>query len=315
MKSVAFVDYGEPSVLQIIDRPQPEPGPGEVVVRVTASTVNPTDLMMRRGEQAPLMAHLVPPFVAGMEFSGRVHVVGEGVTLVLGQPVVGVVNPRRPEGGAHAEFVAVPAGQVAVLPEGIDLTGAATVPMNAVTAMQALEIAGLKPGQVLLVTGGAGILGGAVLQLARNAGLKVVANAAAADADLVRSLGAEVVLPRDEGMQEAFRAQIPEGADALIDGALIGAQVSGLVRRGGTAISLRKSHPIHDSRLRCEFVSVIDAMSRPEFLRATVDHIANGVLRPRVAPGGMFPFEQAAAAHDMAETTGARGRVVLTFGH
>ena len=96
------------------------------------------------------MAHLVPPFVAGMEFSGRVHVVGQGVTLVLGQPVVGVVNPRRPEGGAHAEFVAVPAGQVAVLPEGIDFTGAATVPMNAVTAMQALEIAGLKPGQVLL---------------------------------------------------------------------------------------------------------------------------------------------------------------------
>ena len=315
MKSVGFVEFGGPSVLQIISRPEPEPGPDEVVVRVAASTVNPSDLMMRRGEQAALMTHLVPPFVAGMEFSGWVHDLGKGVALVPGQPVIGVVNPRRPEGGAHAEFIRVPAGQVAVLLEGIDLTSAATVPMNALTAMQALEMVGLKPGQVLLVTGGAGILGGSVLQLARNAGLKVVANAAAADADLVQSLGAEVVLPRDEGMQEAFRAHFNEGADALIDGALIGAQVSRLVRGGGTAISLRKSHSIPDPRLRCDYVSVIDAMSRPEFLRATVDHIASGVLRPRVAPGGVFPFEQAVAAHEMAETTRARGRVVLTFGH
>ncbi len=314
MKSVGFVEFGGPSVLQIISRPEPEPGPDEVVVRVAASTVNPSDLMMRRGEQAALMTHLVPPFVAGMEFSGWVHDLGKGVALVPGQPVIGVVNPRRPEGGAHAEFVRVPATQVAALPEGIDLTGATTVPMNALTAMKALEMVDLKAGQVLLVTGGAGILGGSVLQLARSAGLKVVTNAAAADADLVRSLGAEIVLPRDEGMQEAFRAQFPEGADALIDGALIGAQISGLVREGGTAISLRKSHPIPDSRLRCDYVSVIDAMSRPEFLRATVDHIANGVLRPRVAPDGRFPFEQAAAAHEMAETTSARGRVVLTFG-
>lgn len=311
MKSVAFFEPGEPSVLQVIDRPQPEAGPGEVVVRVAAAAVNPTDLMMRRGQQAT--AQFTPPFIPGMEFSGRVHSVGKGVAPKPGQPVIGVVNPRRQEGGAYTEFICLPAGQVAVLPETIDLTGAATVPMNALTAMLALEMVGLKPGQALLVTGGAGMLGGSVLQLAERAGLMVVANAAPEDADLVRSLGAKVVLPRDKGMAEAFSAQFPDGADALIDGALIGVQVSKLVRNGGAAIALRSSHPIKDARLRCETVMVTNGMSRPELLQATADHIASGVLRPRIAPGGVFPFAQAAAAHEMAETAKVRGRIVLTF--
>ena len=314
MKCISFDTFGPPTVVTITDRPVPEPGPGEVVVRVAASTINPTDLMMRRGEQAALMKDLVPPYVAGMEFTGHIHAVGSGVlTLRTGQPVLGVVNPRRRDGGAHAEFVRLNATQVATLPPEVDLIGAATIPMNALTAMAALELTGLRSGQVLLVTGGAGMLGGSVLQLARDAGLIVVANAAPADADIVRSLGADVVLPRDTGLDDAFRSQFTEGAHALIDGALIGAQVSGLVRAGGVAVALRKSHPIPDPRLRCVYVSIMDAMARPEFLSATAERIGDGVLRPRVAPKGIFPFREAVAANRMAEERGHRGRVVLTF--
>ncbi len=106
MQVIGFMEFGGPQVLRLMDLPQPTPATGEVVVRVAASTVNPTDLMMRAGLQAALMTGLVPPYIAGMEFSGHIHNVGDGVSgLTVGQPVMGVVNPRRPAGGAHAQYV------------------------------------------------------------------------------------------------------------------------------------------------------------------------------------------------------------------
>ena len=95
MLVIGFMEFGGPQVLQVMDLPQPTPAVGEVVVRVAASTVNPTDLMMRAGQQAALMTALTPPYIAGMEFSGHIHSVGDGVSgLSAGQPVMGVVNPR-----------------------------------------------------------------------------------------------------------------------------------------------------------------------------------------------------------------------------
>ena len=313
MKSVAFHEYGDSSVLQVIERDIPSPAAGEVVVEVVAAPVNPTDLMMRDGKQAAMMTELTPPYIAGMEFSGHVHAVGEGVTLKPGQPVIGVVNPRRQAGGAHTKYVCVPAGQVASVPEGTDLVVAATVPMNALTAMLSLELTGLKAGELLLVTGGAGMLGGSVLQLAKQAGIRAATNAAEADAELVRSLGAETVLPRSEGLSEAFKAAYGKEADGLIDGALIGDHVSHLVKPGGVAVALRKSNPVTDSRLKCTYVSVLDAMARPEMVAAVGEHIAKGSLVGRVAPDGVVPFSEAQAAFTMAEKNTARGRVVLHF--
>lgn len=129
--AVLFMEFGGPYVLSIKELPRPMPGQGEVVVWVTASTVNPTDLMMRSGQQASLMVGLVPPYIAGMEFSGHIHSVGEGVaSLASGRPVMGVVHPRRPACGAHAQYVCVPAASVVPLDLSVDLLQAATVPMN-----------------------------------------------------------------------------------------------------------------------------------------------------------------------------------------
>ena len=232
---------------------------------------------------------------------------------VLQQPVIGVLNPRRQEGGAHTQYVCVPAGQVAPVPAGTDLVAAATVPMNALTAMLSLELTGLKAGELLLVTGGAGMLGGSVLQLAKQAGIRAATNASEADAELVRSLGAETVLPRSEGLSEAFKAAYGQEADGLIDGALIGDHVSHLVKPGGVAVALRKSNPVTDSRLKCTYVSVLDAMARPEMVAAVGEHIAKGSLAGRVALDGVVPFSEAQAAFTMAEKNTARGRVVLRF--
>jgi NADPH2:quinone reductase len=314
MSAVTFFEFGPPEVLTISELPVPVPGASEVVIRVVASAVNPTDLMMRSGQQAALMTAIRPPYIAGMEFSGRVHALGEGVTHVSpGQPVIGVVNPRRQAGGAHAEYLCVPAGSVAPLAPDADLVGAGAVTMNALTAQMALDMLGLRPGQSVLVTGGAGMLGGSAIQLARLAGLEVVANGSFDDWPLLEQLGAHICVPRNEGMAEAIRARLPEGVDGLIDGALIGNTVSPLVRDGGVAVSLRMSYPIRDSRLKTTYVSVIEGMERTDILRSVAAYLDSGKLLPRLAEGGRFSFRDAVAAHRMAEVGGFRGRVVLTF--
>lgn len=313
MLAVTFNAFGGPEVLHLAERPDLPPGAGEVSIAVVAATINPTDLMMRRGEQAKLMTHLTPPYVAGMEFSGHVVAVGSGVDLAPGQAVIGVVNPRRAAGGAQAQRICVPAASVAAVPAGIDLVGAATLPMNALTAMLALDMLGLAPGQSLLVTGGAGQLGNCAIQLGRHAGLTVLANAKDADRPALMQAGAHHVLPRDDGMDAALRAVCPEGVDGLIDGALIGAAVSHMVRAGGGAVSLRASHPINDPRLTCGYVSVVSGMENTTKIRRIADLLAQGALVPRVAAGGVFPLTKAVEATRMAERADFRGRVVLTF--
>ena len=100
MLAVTFAEFGGPDVLRITALSEPVPGAGEAVVRVAAAPVNPTDILMRSGKQASLMTDLKPPYIAGMEFAGHVHSVGNDVSgLTVGQPVMGVVNPRpRPRG-------------------------------------------------------------------------------------------------------------------------------------------------------------------------------------------------------------------------
>src|SRR4051812_40751128 len=106
MKAITFDTFGDPGVLTISELPDPTPGPDEVLVKVVATTVNPTDIMMRNGMQAALMKGLEPPYIAGMEFSGTILDPGSS-DLQKGQPVIGILNPRTPSGGAYAEVIAV----------------------------------------------------------------------------------------------------------------------------------------------------------------------------------------------------------------
>lgn len=313
MKAVVFSEFGGPEVMHLADLPDPMPGPGEVVVDVSASTVNPTDLLMRSGAQAAIMADLEPPYIAGMEFAGRVAAVGAGVDLEAGAPVIGVVNPRRPEGGAYAAKVCISAASVAQVGENVDLVEAATVPMNALTATMALDTLGLSEGDTLLVTGATGILGGLVLEMARQRGLTTVATGRPGDETLLQSLGANVILPRDGDLVAMVRERFPDGVDGMVDGALIGAEVSGAVKDGGGAVPLRKSHPIEDERLNVGYVGVTNGMEDTETLRRIAALLGQGKLTPRVAEGGRFAAADAAAAHRMVEQGGFRGRVVITF--
>ena len=313
MKAILFQEFGPPEVLRLVEREIPVPGLNEVVVRVAASTVNPTDLMMREGRQAAIMTDVKPPYSTGVEFGGHVHALGNGVSnFAIGQPVMGIVNSRRSSaGGAHAQYVCVPAASLAALAPNVNVVDAATIPMNGLTAKMVLELLDLPRGGSVLVTGGAGATGGYVIELAKLAGLTVVADAKEADAALLRSLGAHHVVERGAGMVEAVRKIFPNGVDGLIDAALIGDVASAAVRDGGGGVTLRRTFPITDPRLRAHTVHVFDQDTNTPALAWLADLARDGKLTPRVAM--RMPMSEAIEANRIVERGGLRGRVVLTF--
>lgn len=312
MHAVGFTEFGGPGALRILDLPEPKAGPGEAVVRVRASAVNPTDVALRSGALRPLMAGLAPPFVCGVEFAGHVHELGEGVAgLRIGQPVIGLVNARRPGGGAHAELVVVPAASLAPAPASLDLAQAATIPMNALTASMCLDALALPAGSTVLVTGGAGVLGGYTIQLAKRRGLRVVADAFDDDVALLERLGADEIVPRGGAMAQSVRRRHPRGVDGLVDAAALGDAAASAVRDGGGAAIVRASRPVTDARLRRSVISVFDRAGDSATLQALSAAAQNGSITPRL--GRRLPFAAAAEGHRLVEKGGMRGRVVLVF--
>jgi NADPH:quinone reductase-like Zn-dependent oxidoreductase len=303
--------FGGPEVLQIVDVP-PEPlGHGEVRLRVAAATVNPTDTYARQGAYAERDPVKTPPWVPGMDVAGTVAEVGEGVEhLSVGELVMGIVVPTGAHGGYREDLV-LPADSVVPAPRGADAVAAATLPMNALTARLALDAMGLQPGQVLAVTGAAGAFGGYVVQLAKADGLTVVADAAEADEELVRQLGADVIVRRGDDVAGRVREHVPDGVDGLADGAVQDALVLPAVRDGGAVATVRGYRGDGRRGVRV-FPTLVRRAAKD---RAVLDRLGRqaeaGVLTLRVAR--TFPAEQAAEAHRLFERGGVRGRLVLTF--
>lgn len=313
VRGAGFFEFGGPDVLRIVELPAPSPGVGEVAISVRAAPVNPTDLLMRSGAQVALMSGLTPPYLAGVEFSGEVAELGEGVSgLSVGMPVMGVVDARRPEGGAYVERIVVPADSVAAIPPRPNWSVYAAVPLNGLTAILALESLALPGGSTLLVTGAAGALGGFCVQLARELGLRVVVDARSADEPWSRALGAEVVVPRGPSMEEDVRRHFRAGVDAAIDAARVGQGAAGSVRDGGRIIRVRVSDLASSRRIEERVISYLTAIRRTGLLRQLADLVEVGRLTPRIA--AEMPLERAAVAHRMLEAGGVRGRLVLRVG-
>ena len=164
MRAVGFTEFGDPSVLHIVTVPKPSPGSGQVLVKVAAATVNPTDLGFRAGGRT-LPPGVEPPYIAGMDLAGVIDEVGldvtgpDGTRWQVGDRVMAAVSPSVPGGGAQAEYVAVDEDALARVPDGWSLEEAATLPMNGLTVRNALDLLALPPGSTLAVTGSAGIVG------------------------------------------------------------------------------------------------------------------------------------------------------------
>ena len=311
MRAVGITRFGGPEVLRIVERPVPEPGAGEVRIRVAAATVNPADTVLRAGRHGPPADGREPPYVPGMELAGTVDAPGDGAGWQPGDRVMAVVSPSSPGGGAQAEFVVVPADAVARVPDGVSLAAAATLPMNGLTARRALDLLALRPGETLAVTGAAGAVGGYTIQLAVTEGLRVIADASPADADLVSGLGADVVVERGAGMMAAVRRAALDGADALVDAAVIGGPALAAMRDGGGMAAVRTFRGDSERSITVHLVQVRDYQHAGDKLAGLAGLVAAGRLTLRVA--AELPAELAAQAHRKLEAGGVRGRLVLRF--
>ena len=310
MKVVGVIEYGGPEALRIFEVAEPHAGPGQVRIRVHAATVNPTDTLVRNGSRAEAQKEFAPPYVPGMDIAGVVDEIGDGsADLAVGDQVMAIVVPHGSHGG-YAEYVVVPLDSVVRTPAGASMVQASTLPMNGLTARLVLDVLALQPGQTLAVTGAAGAVGGYVVQLAKADGLRVIADASPADADLVGYLGAEVVA-RGDDVAERIRAIVPEGVDGLADGALLHDKALPAIRDGGALAAVRTYAGDTERSIAIHSVWVREYAHERAKLDQLRQQVESGALTLRVAK--TFTPQQAGEAHRMLEAGGTRGRLVIEF--
>ena len=312
MRAVGLFEHGGPEVLQVVDLPSVDAGPGQVRIRNYAAAVNPTDIVGRNGMRAEIQKKDPPPYVPGMDAAGVVDQIGEGVEtgIEIGDRVMAMVVPRASH-GAYREQIVLDQRAVVKAPAGASHAEACTLPMNGLTARLSLDLLDLSPGQVIAVTGGPGAYGGYVIQLAKAGGLTVIADAGESDRSLLEALGADVIIDRGEGFVEKIREHFPDGVDGLADGALLNELAIGAVKNGGgfTAIRGYKGEEQRDIKFTATWVTRYDG--EYEKLDRLREQAESGEVTLRVAE--TVSPENAALAHERLEGGGTRGRMVIEF--
>ncbi|MEG8036904.1 NADP-dependent oxidoreductase [Sphingomonas sp. LR61] len=310
MQVVGVEQFGGPEALAVHEVPEPHAGAGSVRIQVQAFAVNPTDTGVRAGQRDSSQAS--PPYVPGMDAAGVIDEVGPDVTgWDVGDEVMAIALPLSTHGGAYVQELVAPVGSFTRIPRGTSVEAASTVPMNGLTALQILSLAGLSRGDTLAVTGAAGLLGNYVVQLAVAAGLTVIADVAPADEALVRSLGPAHIVPRGDGFAAAVREVVPDGVDALADAAVQRGVVVDAVRDGGVFLDVRGWSGDGSRGIRFEQVAVFSEYRSFDKLEQLRHAVESGTLTPRVAE--VLPAERAVEAHERLEAGGTRGRFVLTW--
>jgi NADPH:quinone reductase-like Zn-dependent oxidoreductase len=289
---------GGPDSIEIIDVPVAEPGPGEVRVAIAAAPVHPSDLAVAGGVFHAMGLINQPERTGlGWDFGGTVTAAGPGVDLAAGTRVAGLLGGFDRDFGSYAEQIVVPAADLAIVPAGLDLVAASTVPLNGLTAAQIVNLLGDAPtdGNRLLVTGAAGAVGGYVASLAQDRGWQVTGLARAEDEAFVRSVGA------------AFTTHAEPGWDAVADGAVLREQALALVRDGGAFVGVQPSGGPAAER----GITVSAVVVHPDGPRLTglLARTASGELPARVH--AVVPLDQVAGAHRAVAKGGVRGRYVL----
>ncbi|KJS53543.1 NADPH:quinone reductase [Streptomyces rubellomurinus subsp. indigoferus] len=310
MRAISQDTAGGPEVLRLVDAARPEPGRGEVLVRVHAAGVNPADWKTR--SRGVFANGATPPFTLGWDVSGVVEAVGPGVAIHRpGDEVYGMPRFPHPAGG-YAEYVTAPARHFAPRPEGLSHVEAAGLPLAALTAWQALvDTADVRPGQRVLVHAAAGGVGHLAVQIAKARGAYVIGTASGAKHGLLRELGAdETVDYRTVDVAEAV-----QGVDVVLDpiGGPSWARSLRSLRPGGTLVSIEpptEAFPLAAAEaagVRAVFVLVEpDQQGLREISRLV------GSGRLRVLVDTVLPLERAADAHRLGELGRTTGKIVLS---
>lgn len=300
MKAVRYSRFGGPEVLEIVDLPDPLPGPGQIRIAVRAAGVNPSDWKKRQG----LMDEDLPGTL-GYEAAGVVDQLGEGVAdVTVGDRVFGFCT----EGAAQAELTVL--SYYAPIPPSLDFPGAAALPSAVETATRALDQLGVGSGGTLLVNGASGSVGSAAVQLAVARGTEVIGTASPANHDYLRSLGAEAVT-YGAGVVDRVRALAPDGVGLALDVAGSGALPELIELAGGTEHVITLADFAGAQRHGVRF-SRGDAGRAVHALGEIGDLIESGHFSLPVAR--TFPLTEVAEAHRLSERGHARGKLVLLVG-
>ncbi|AGP52291.1 NADP-dependent oxidoreductase [Streptomyces rapamycinicus] len=309
MKAVRFHEYGDPEVLRYEDLEQPVPGPGQVRIRVAATSFNSVDGNIRGGfMRGPIPVEL--PHTPGLDVAGTVDALGEGVDgLVVGDEVIGFLPMDK--SGAAAEYVLAPAEVLATAPKGVPLPDAAALPVVGLTAYQALFDHGkLTAGQRVLINGAGGAVGGYAVQLAKGAKAHVIATAGPRSAEAVKSAGADEVI---DHTATSVPDAVSEPVDVVlnlapVDPAQLAALVT-LVRPGGVVVNTTVWMPAPSDEERGVRGIDLFVRSDAEQLSRLVALVDRGELRVAVAERA--PLAELAALHARAAEGAVHGKVIV----
>ena len=312
MKAAFARSYGPARVIEVGELPDPEPMPGQVVVRVHAASLNPIDHKLRSGNLRPLL-RLRFPAVLGFDLAGEIVQIGSGATTwEIGDPVYGRIESKT--GGAHAELAAVDAGVLDRIPDRLSFTEAAALPLTGMTAVQALRKARLRPGRRLLVNGAGGGVGSLAVQVGSAWGAEVVGVCRQEDDDLVRTLGAVATLDYTSGDVERATDQFDVILDTVFNRP--SRELTRLLARGGTYVSTGFSLILAVRSVlgrlgfgpRMEYVvsrADGDLMRELSLLVDTAD------LTPII--DSTFPLESIGEAYERLEHDHTQGKVVIVL--
>ena len=303
MKAAYLEQTGGPEIFKYGDLPEPQAGPGDVLVDVVAASVNGADWKVRRGEYAALKF----PYVLGRDFSGTVVALGEGVSdFKVGDAVFGVM-PAGHE-GTYAEKLAVKAAVIAKKPDSLSHVNAAALALIGLTAQNSVEdTLKLKRGETILVQGGAGGVASYAIQLAKHIGAKVITTTSAANVDYVRSLGADQAI---DYTKEDF-TRIGQVCDAVFEtvGGDVATKSYDVLKPGGRAAFIasgQKAPPT--SRTDVQGLRPPVPRTRAAMERVAELFAAGAIKVPEIK---LYKLEQAAEAHRVSEGRHFRGKMVF----
>jgi NADPH:quinone reductase-like Zn-dependent oxidoreductase len=305
MKAIALREYGSADDLELVDLPDPKVGPGEVLIRVRAAGVNPVDWKLAGGGLDGLL-EVRFPLVPGWDVAGVVEQVGfDAGEFAVGDEVFGYLRKDWVEQGAYAELVTVNVRMIAKKPQALDWAQAAGVPLAGLTALRALDRAGVAAGDTVLIHAAAGGVGSFATQIAVARGARAIGTASERNHEYVRSLGGEPVTYGD-GLADRVRAIAPDGVDAAVDFV------------GGDALDVSRTLLHRPDRLASIVDPGVEATGgnyvwvRPDAAGlAELARLADdGELTSHVEHA--LPLPEAAQAWRLSESGRTRGKIVLT---
>ncbi len=311
MKAALIEQYGGPEVIKISEIARPVPGPGEILIKVFAVSVNPVDWKIRKGNLKMIVSKKFPK-ILGIEFAGTVEEIGENVTgFIKGQRVFAGSGY---EGGGYAEYAVAQAGRTILIPDNVSFEEASTMAVAGMTALQGLRNKGrIKPGMDVIVNGASGGVGTYAIQIAKVMGAKVTAVCSAKNFDLVKSLGADVIID----YKETDFTKLPKKYNIIFDavGYRTFWQTRNVLKKKGIYVNISPSIPLYITSLITRLNPGKKSkgfMLHPDMsdLREVMQMISDKKIR--VIIDKVFPLEKLAEAHLYSETERAKGKIIIS---